>query len=97
MNASVRSMRRFKDLATKAGVDVVLSTTLRHANTIEKMHAWRLMNPDMSGGGNPEGILGETAKRLGEPHPFVSTEAVERFNTVLLECYEAQLAWRMGS
>ena len=96
MTATVESMRRFKDLATKAGVDAVLSTTLRHANTIEKMRAWRLMNPDMSGGGNPEGILGETAKRLGEPHPFVSTEAVERFNTILLECYEAQLAWRMG-
>jgi len=55
------------------------------------------MNPDQSGGGDPEGILGETTKRLGEAHPFASAEAVERFNSVLLECYEAQLAWRMGS
>ncbi len=97
MTAHVESMQRFMDLATKAGVDVVLPTTLRHANTAGKIRNWRLMNPDMSGGGDPEGILGETARLQGEPHPFVSTEAAERFNTVLLECYEAQLAWRTGS
>ena len=33
----------------------------------------------------------------GAAHPFVSKEAVERYHRVLLECYEAQLAWRMGS
>ena len=97
MTAHVESFRRFMDLGANAGVDVILSTTLRHANTNEKIRDWRLMNPDMSGGGDPEGILGETARLLGEPHPFVSTEAVERFNTVLLECYEAHLAWRVGS
>ena len=97
MTAHVESMRRFKDLATKAGVDVVLPTTLRHASTSEKASSWRLMNPDMSGGGDPTGILGEMSKRRGEAHPFVSAEAAERFNSLLLECYEAQLAWRMGS
>ena len=97
MTAHVESMQRFMDLATNAGVDVILPTTLRHANIAEKIRIWRLMNPDMSGGGDPDGILGETTRLLGEAHPFVSTEAAERFNRVLLECYEAQLAWRMGS
>lgn len=55
------------------------------------------MNPDHSGGGDPEGVLGETARLKGETHPFVSREAVERYNRILLECYEAQLAWRIGS
>ena len=97
MSAHIESFRRFMDLGTRAGVDVILSTTLSHSNTVEKIRTWRLMNPDESGGGDPDGVLGEVARLEGEPHPFVSTDAVERFNRVLLECYEAQLAWRMGS
>ncbi len=97
MEAHVASFRRFMDLGTKAGVDVILSTTLRHANIPQKILAWRSMNPDHSGGGDPEGVLGETARLKGEAHPFVSREAVERHNRVLLECYQAHLAWRMGS
>ncbi len=97
MEAHVASLRRFMDLQTEAGVDVVLSTTLRHASMPEKMRNWRSMNPDHSGGGDPEGVLGATTRLLGEPHPFVSSEAVARYNRVLLECYEAQLAWRTSS
>lgn len=55
------------------------------------------MNPDESGGGNPDGVLGEWLKLQGATHPFVSKEAVERYHRVLLECYGAQLAWRTGS
>jgi hypothetical protein len=55
------------------------------------------MNPDESGGGQPGGILEQALKLESEPHPFVSKDAVDRYNKVLLECYEAQLAWRMGS
>jgi metallo-beta-lactamase superfamily protein len=97
MKAHLASFRRFMDVGTKAGVDVILSPTLRHANMTPKIRAWRQMNPDQSGGGDPEGVLGDTAKLLGEAHPFVSREAVDRYNKVLLECYEAQLAWRTGS
>ncbi len=97
MKTYVASFRRFVDLGQKAGVDVILSTTLRHGNMAEKIHAWRLMNPDESGGGDPNGVLGQTLKLQGEPHPFVSKEAADRYNKVLLECYEANLAWRMGS
>lgn len=97
MKTYVASFKRFADLQQKAGVDVVLTTTPRQANMTEKIRAWRLMNPDESGGGNPDGVLGETLKLQGEGHPFVSKEAAERFNKVLLECYEANLAWRMGS
>jgi len=75
---------------------VILSPRLRHANIPEKIRAWRRMNPDHSGGGNPEGVLGEAVKLEGQPHPFVSREAVDRFNKVVLECYEAHLAWRTG-
>jgi metallo-beta-lactamase class B len=91
MKAHVASLRRFIDLGTKAGVDVVLSPTLSHANMVEKMRYWRMANPDHSTGA-------EDGNRLaGEAHPFVSKEAVARYNQVLLRCYEAQLAWRMGS
>ena len=97
MRTHVASLRRFIDLGTRAGVDVVLSPTLTHANFFQKLRAWRYMNPDESGGGNPEGVLGEWLKLQGATHPFVSKEAVERYHRVLLECYEAQLAWRVGS
>ena len=94
MTSQLASLRRFVDLGTKAGVDVILTPTLVHGNIPEKMYSWRLMNPDQ---GVREQFVDETVKLLGEPHPFVSREAVERYNEVLIECYEAQLAWRMGS
>ena len=99
MTAHVESMRRFKDLSTKAGVDVILSTSVRHANIPEKIRTLRIMNPDMSGNnqGDVDVFLGRFAKYEDEVHSFVSTEAAERYHTILLECYEAQLAWRMGS
>ncbi|NOT27778.1 MAG: MBL fold metallo-hydrolase [Acidobacteria bacterium] len=97
MTTHLASLRRFADLSAKAGVDVVLSPTLAHANMPEKMRIWRFMNPDVSGGGSPDGPLGEAANMEGQPSPFVSTEAATRYNQLLLECYEAQLAWRMGS
>jgi hypothetical protein len=45
----------------------------------------------------PQGVLGETAKLAGQPHPVVTKEAVDRYDKILLECCEAQLAWRTGS
>ena len=99
MSAHVESIRRFMDLATKAGVDVILPTSVSHANIPEKMRALRMMNPDMSGNnqGDVDVFQAEVLKYDGETHPFVSTEAAERYHTILLECYQAQLAWRMGS
>ena len=99
MSTQVESMRRFMDLATKAGVDVILPTTLRHANAAEKIRTLRMMNPDMSGNnqGDVHIFTAEVLKLDGEAHPFVNREAVERYHTILLECYQAQLAWRMGS
>ena len=94
MKAQLASLRRFVDLGTKAGVDVILTPTLAHGNIAQKMYAWRLMNPDQGVRGQ---YVNETIRLLDEPHPFVSREAVERYHRVLIECYEAQLAWRMGS
>ena len=49
-------------------------------------------------GGQNSSAGSEAGDRLaGEAHPFVSKEAVSRYNRILLECYEAQLAWRTGS
>jgi metallo-beta-lactamase class B len=91
MRTHIASLNRFIDLGTKAGVDVILSPTLSHANMSEKLRFWRMMNPDHSAGS-------EVAIRLEkEPHPFVSKEAVTRYHQILLDCYEAQLAWRLGS
>ena len=71
------------------GVDTILSTTLGHINMNERLQAWQMMN----------GAPGETpemaAKLTKEPNPFVSKDAVERYYTILENCYEAQLAWRM--
>jgi hypothetical protein len=70
---------------------VILSPTLSHANMTEKMRYWRMANPDHSTGA-------EAGNRLAkEPHSFVSKDAVARYNRILLNCYEAQLAWRTGS
>ena len=91
MKTHIASLKRFIDLETKAGVDVILTPTLAHGNMAEKLRNWRVRNPDHSAG------AAGMERLLGEPHPFVSTEAVARFNTILLECYEAQLAWRTGS
>ena len=97
MQAHVTAIRRFMDLATKAGADVVLAGSPGHANIAAKITAWRSMNPTESGMGLPEGPLGEFVKLEGQPHPFVNKEAVERYHRILLECYQAQLAWRMTS
>ena len=94
LNTYIASLKRFKEIGERAGADTILSTTLRHGNMLQKIRAWRIMNPDESGGGNPQGILGEVAKLEGQPHPFVSKEAAGRYYTVLMECYQAQLAWR---
>ena len=91
MRTHLASLKRFIDLGTKAGVDVILSPTLSHANVTAKMRYWRMANPDHSTGA-------EAGNKLkGEAHPFVSKEAVSRYNRILLECYEAQLARRMAS
>lgn len=91
MRTHVESLERFIDLGRRAGVDAILSPTLRHANMVEKMEYWRMANPDHSSGA-------DIGNRLaGEDHPFVSRDGVSRYNEILLECYEAQLAWRMGS
>jgi metallo-beta-lactamase class B len=91
MRTHIESLRRFISLGRRAGVDVILSPTLSHANMVERMQYWRMANPDHSSGA-------EVGNRLvDEPHPFVSRESVSRYNQILLSCYEAQLAWRMGS
>lgn len=91
MRTHIDSLKRFADLAAKAGVDVILSPTLSLANMPEKMRYWRMANPDHSTGA-------EAGNRLAkEAHPFVSKDGVARYHRVLLSCYEAQLAWRAGS
>jgi metallo-beta-lactamase class B len=92
MRTHVESLKRFIDLESKAGVDVVLSPTLAHANMVQKLANWRIRNPDHSGGGGSDGPIPQFLKLEGQPHPFASREAVNRYNRILLECYEAQLA-----
>jgi metallo-beta-lactamase class B len=90
MKTHIESLKRFIDLGNKAGVDVVLSPTLAHANMSERMRMWRALNPDHS-------AQAERMHSLKDlPHPFINKDDVERYNKILLECYEAQLAWRMG-
>ena len=37
-----------------------------------------------------------TFRKPGDPHPFVSTTEVSRYQTIIAECMDAQLAWRSG-
>ncbi len=91
MATHIESLERFIRLVRRAGVDVILSPTLRHANMVEKMEYWRMANPDHSSGADIGNQLAD------EAHPFVSADGVSRYNEILLSCYEAQLAWRTGS
>ena len=97
MKTYIASVKRLKELSEKAGVDTIISTTLGHGNTLDKIKYWRMMNPDRSEAGASGGTLEMTAKLEKEQHPFVNKEAVSRYYTVLQECYEAHLAWRSGS
>jgi hypothetical protein len=88
MKTYIASTKRFKEINEKDGVDTILSTTLGHINMNERLHTWQMMN------GAP-GVTPEMAAKLAkEPNPFVSKDAVERYYTILENCYEAQLAWR---
>ena len=90
MKTYVASTKRFKEINEKAGVDTILSTTLGHINMNERLHTWQMMN------GAPD-VTPEAAVKLAkEPNPFVSKDGVERYYTILENCYEAQLAWRMN-
>lgn len=68
------SAKRFRDIVTKAGADVFLSSHTNHDKTLDKLNALRFRNP-------------------GDPHPFVSKDAVVRQLTLVGECAEAQLLW----
>jgi metallo-beta-lactamase class B len=85
MKTYIASARRFKEINEKAGVDTILSTTLGHANMVEKMRAWQRINS----------AAGDAPEAASAPNPFVSKDAVARFYTILEQCYEAQLAWRI--
>lgn len=71
------SARHYKDIATKAGADVYLSSHTVHDRTLDKLNALRFRNP-------------------GDPHPFVSKDAVSRHLTLVAECAEAQVVWWTG-
>ena len=89
MNTWVDSTRRFKDIAAQAGADTILTTTYSHGNIVEKYEVLRILNPTATQ--DTEYLFFEYE---GEPHPFVNRDAVNRFFTVLLECYQAQRAFR---
>jgi metallo-beta-lactamase class B len=72
------SSKRFREIVTKAGADVYLSSHTVHDKTLDKLNALRFRNP-------------------GDPHPFVSKEAVVRQLTLVGECADAQLAWAAAS
>jgi hypothetical protein len=93
MRTHVESLRRFIDLGTRAGVDVVLSPTLTHANFFQRLRAWRYMNPDESGGGNPEGVL--AALKLQGRHILVAKEVSSVPSSV--SNARSPAAWRTGS
>jgi hypothetical protein len=95
MKTYIASMKRFQELNEKAGTDVILSTNMRHISVPEKLQVWREMNPSRPQNGAPAVTPELAAQVANDPNPFVSKDAVKRYYSVLEECYEAQLAWRM--
>ena len=93
MNTWVDSTRRFKDIATGAGADTILTTTYSHGNIPEKERVWRIMNPTATRDVEDR-YGGLFFDYEGEPHSFVNRDAVNRFFTVLLECSQAQRDFR---
>jgi glyoxylase-like metal-dependent hydrolase (beta-lactamase superfamily II) len=95
MRTYIASMKRFQELNEKAGTDVILSTNMRHISVPQKLQIWREMNPDRPMNGAPA-VTPELASEVAkDPNSFISKDAVKRYYTVLDECYEAQLAWRI--
>ena len=74
LEAYSSSMKRWKDIEEKAGVDVILGNHTNADKGLEKMAALARRQP-------------------GQPHPFVSKDAVMRSATVFASCADAQLAW----
>ena len=68
----INSLKRFQQIADKAGADVYLAIHPHYDKTLDKLHAIGFRKP-------------------GEPHPYVSKTAVDRFLTIMRECTEAQL------
>jgi len=94
MKTYIASMKRFLELNQKAGTDVILSTNMRHISVGNRLQIWREMNPSRPMNGATV-TAEQTAEVAKDPNPFVSKDGAERYYTVLGECYEAQLAWRI--
>jgi metallo-beta-lactamase class B len=71
------SLKRFRQIAAKHGVDTFLFTNPHYDNGLTKLHAMSF-------------------RESGDPHPFVSRNAVERYFTIMSECTDAQLARVVG-
>lgn len=95
MKTYIASMKRFQELNKKAGVDVILSTNMRHISVAQKLQIWREMNPNRPQNGAPAVTPELAAQVANDPNPFISKDAAERYYAVLEQCYEAQLAWRI--
>ena len=72
------SVRRFHDVAVKAGADVFLSIHPQHDRLFDKIDA----------------LKSARLRDSKADHTFVSKEAIENYTTVMSECMEAQLIWR---
>jgi len=95
MKTYIASMKRFQELNKKAAVDVILSTNMRHISVSQKLQIWREMNPNRPQNDAPPVTPELAAQVANDPNPFISKDAAERYYTVLEQCYEAQLAWRI--
>ncbi len=96
MKTYIASMKRFQELNEKAGVDVILSTNMRHISVSQRLQIWREMNPSRPMNGAPAIAPEAAAAVANDPNPFVSKDGAERYYKVLDGCYEAQLAWRVN-
>jgi metallo-beta-lactamase class B len=85
----------FPDMKTMA-VSYIASSK-RFKDIEEKAGVDAIIHPHAEYDNTFEKIDALKARRPGEPHPFVSKDDVERFNTMHIECGEAQLAWASGS
>ena len=84
-------IQMFPDMKTMS--TTYIASSKRYKEISEKAGVDAIIHTHAEYDGTFEKIEALHSRKPGEPHPFVSKDDVERFNTLHIECGEAQLAW----
>jgi metallo-beta-lactamase class B len=77
----------------KAMSTTYIASSKRYKELSEKAGVDAIIHTHAEYDGTFDKMAALRSRKPGEPHPFVNKDDVERFNTMHIECGEAQLAW----